>query len=452
MKKKDSTALAVKTMEVPQVQAQAITPAERMITMIFEAAHDKELDIDKLERLIALQQVMLADQRKASFDDSMSRVQAKITPILQLGTRAERQKGKYAKFDDIKEMLRPILAEEVMSTSFSEVEKFEKQTKFVLKVSKGGHTESYFRTFADDIASRNREGVGIRPAIQDDGSTMSYAERYMTKMAFSIVETGDDNDGENLEKVGPGQCARIRELLKETGSDEADFLKLIAKTEKIEDISVQDFTRVMNPLQTKLREKSKNSNSQGASPKDSRPNSEVPGGATQGREGVRETASGPEAGKQGTVNPTSKDSASAQNKPDPTKDWVDNSGPKKPEKLTEKLLKQMEAAKTIQALQLIGEQCKTAPESEREILRQVYAARMKQLQAEASEAGDPDEDDRVCTDEQFDELTGIRMDKEVPPAKWFQFVKNTLGYAKTADLKRKDFQRARKWCEQSGKE
>ena len=118
----------------------------------------------------------------------------------------------------------------------------------------------------------------------------------------------------------------------------------------------------------------------------------------------------------------------------------------------QKLLKQMEAAKTIQALQLIGEQCKTAPESEREILRQVYAARMKQLQAEASEAGDPGEDDRVCTDEQFDELTGIRMDKEVPPAKWFQFVKNTLGYAKTADLKRKDFQRARKWCEQSGKE
>ena len=329
----------------------------------------------------------------------------------------------------------------------------------MLKVSKGGHTESYFRTFTDDIASKNREGVGIRPAIQDDGSTMSYAERYMTKMAFSIVEAGDDTDGENMEKIGPGQCADIRKLLTDTGSNEADFLKLIAKVDKIEDISLKDFTRCMNPLQTKLREKSKPQHqTQSTKPLDDKKNAAAsPAVPFDVAEGAR--AKGADH-VQPSATPLKKDP-----KPDPTKDWVDNSGTKKPEKLTEKLLKQMEAAQTINALQLVGEQCKTAPESELKLLREVYAARLKQLQAEAAAEGDgmdesgpeaaaldADRDSElVCTPEQFDELTGIRMDKEVPPAKWFQFVKNTLGYAKTADLKRKDFQRARKWCE-TGKE
>lgn len=501
MKKKDSTSVVAMPPQnnagLPVQPAQSVTPAERMIDMIFAAAHDKELDIDKLERLIALQERMLTDQRRAAFDDSMSRVQARITPVLQLGSRAEKQKGKFARYDDIKEMLRPILAEESMATSFSEVEKGEKKTKFVLKVSKGGHTESYFRTFSDDTASRNSQGVGIRPAIQDDGSTMSYAERYMTKMAFNIVEVGDDNDGEDREFIGPGQCARIRELLNETDTKEAEFLSMIAKVEKIEDISVKDFQRCLNALQTKLREKAKKLSQSGQDSEMVRQ-----GMATNSGTAVKaaRAATAPAAPSGVATEAPRQD----KSRGDPTKGWTDGkksaegnsaqggggsatthrtepaptadaSGVKKPQVLTEKLLKKLEAAKTIAELQLIGEQCKTAPRSEQDLLRKVWLARAQQLEktetpqpvagkdcpqcgAPMDEGGycDPcavravsaDADgELVCTDLQFDELTVIRQDREVPAADWYRFCKHTLGYGRSAELQQKNFQRAREWCE-----
>lgn len=46
------------------------------------------------------------------------------------------------------------------------------------------------------------------------------------------------------------------------------------------------------------------------------------------------------------------------------------------------LCKKLESAQTINDLTLYGEECKSAPESERQLLREVYAARLKQLRAQ----------------------------------------------------------------------
>jgi len=55
--------------------------------------------------------------------------------------------------------------------------------------------------------------------------------------------------------VSLDQATAIRDLIKETGSNEKTFLELIAGVDSIEAIQARDYKRVMNALETKRRSK-----------------------------------------------------------------------------------------------------------------------------------------------------------------------------------------------------
>ena len=52
--------------------------ATSILDVIARAAADPTVNVDKLERLLAIQQTVLADQRRTSFMAAMSRLQASL--------------------------------------------------------------------------------------------------------------------------------------------------------------------------------------------------------------------------------------------------------------------------------------------------------------------------------------------------------------------------------------
>lgn len=223
---------------------------DNLISVIERLSIDPRVDIDKLERIIALKERLIADQRKTAFMAAMARLQAKLP---QMGKYGQAKNSKFSKLEDIDRVIRPLLAEEGFSFSFNEEAATDKTMTFIALLSHcEGHAESKRLTVPIDVASKNSQGVPIRPAIQDSGSTVSYARRYLLKMHLNIVETNEDTDGEKRETITEEQALDLQAKIDEVKMDLGKFLVYMHAGE-LKDILVCDLKTAYNAIDVKRR-------------------------------------------------------------------------------------------------------------------------------------------------------------------------------------------------------
>ncbi len=175
-----------------------------------------------VRELRAMQIEMEDRQAKQSFHEAMSRLQSKLPQIDKDGTA---KNSKFAKLESIDIIARPLFAEEGFSVAFDEEAHTDKTVTFLMTISRGGHSESKRLTVPIDVASKNREGNSIRPAIQDAGSTVSYARRYLLKMHLNIIERDEDTDGPPPARITDDECKDLATMIQDTKSDLPRFLK-----------------------------------------------------------------------------------------------------------------------------------------------------------------------------------------------------------------------------------
>lgn len=341
---------------------------ERMITMILDAARDKSIDIDKLERLMAMQQKMVIDQRKIAYTGAMSRLQAKLPQIDRHGHILVKGqlRSKYATIEDIDTAIRPLLAEEGFSFSCDQEDSQDKIRKFSGKMShEEGHEEVKHVRLPFDASD-------FRSAVQSEKSTYSYAARILLTMHLNLVTRDEDNDGQGGEFVTKEQVLALRDLLKELKSDEREFLKVL-NVEKIEDIGAKDYRRALNLLETKKRAQSTNAKARAT---------EQPAESVSG---VRQ-ASGPEPGRVATSEV--KGSASASKLTETKPGVYETSGglpfvdATATANITALQIHQaISRCKTERSLNRLGEDIAKGgyTTEERDDLRQVFVAKLKDL-------------------------------------------------------------------------
>lgn len=226
-----------------------VPEASDLLNVIAHAVSNPALDVVKMQALLDMHMQLVADRRREAFDEAMTRLQAKLPHIVKYG---QGKNSKFAKYEDLDLIVRPLLAEEGFSVSFNEAERTENHTTFMLEVSRAGHSKQHRMTVHNDKASMNRDGRSIRPAIQDDGSTASYARRYLLKLALNIVETDEDTDGESREPITEEQARDLYTLLTEVKADKARFLAYMG-VETIEDIMKCDHVKAVTALESKRR-------------------------------------------------------------------------------------------------------------------------------------------------------------------------------------------------------
>lgn len=229
--------------------AVTVAPGD-LLTAIARAASDPSVDVVKMQALYAMHKEMVAEQRAIAFDAALSRVQGQLPQFIK-ATKAKN--SMFTSLEDIDKITKPLLIAEGFSQTCSEESSTETTGTFVFTLSREGHAKSVRKTFSIDRAYKsNTSGAPIRPAIQDDGSTIHYATRYLLKMILGIVEKGADTDGEDHAAITADQVMDLTTMLTDAGANMAGFLKFMG-VESLQSILARDYRKAISAIDQKKR-------------------------------------------------------------------------------------------------------------------------------------------------------------------------------------------------------
>lgn len=182
----------------PLATAPTVMP-DASVSMFERLVRDPGVDVEKLERLIAMQERVMRHNAKAAFDTAFAKMQGEIPVITEKGQILVKGelRSKYAKNEDIQEVIRPILQRHGFSIRFrNEVMDGGKVKVVGILSHEQGHSEQdEFVTKPDDSGSKND--------IQAIGSARSYGQRYTTTALLNIATRGADDDGERANITKP---------------------------------------------------------------------------------------------------------------------------------------------------------------------------------------------------------------------------------------------------------
>ena len=248
------TAIAfVDTPAVPAVPAVSETAA--IIQMIERAATNSTVDLDKMERLLHLQERILDRNARVAFQADFAEMQAQLPTVEKNGRIVIKEKGgerviqstRFALWEDINDAIKPILRQYGFLLSFRTSQASDgKLIVTCILGHRGGHREETSLALMHD-------GSGSKNAVQAVGSSTSYGKRYTACSMLNITTRGEDDDGK---KGGADACItnaqadEIRALALEVRADMGRFLKYM-NIESIDDIKSADFARAIAALETK---------------------------------------------------------------------------------------------------------------------------------------------------------------------------------------------------------
>lgn len=173
-------------MAAPRREVVAATPAD-----LLRIAVESGADLDRLERLMALQERWQATEAKRAFDAAFAAFKAEAVTIVKgrLVTDGPLKNKRYAELHDVVNAVTPALSKHGLSSSW----KLTKDDKDWMEVTcylrhVNGHEESVSMGGPPDAG-------GAKNAIQARASTKTYLERYTLKAITGLSEQEDDDDG-----------------------------------------------------------------------------------------------------------------------------------------------------------------------------------------------------------------------------------------------------------------
>lgn len=213
----------------------AIPPAVSILSIIAKAAADPNVDVEKMQALLAMHRELLSDQAMVEFNAAFGRLSGKMPRVKKNG-RVELGSGKgsypFSKWEDIDKIIRPLMADEGFSLSFNSSPRNADGGGLIITgelLHKDGHSKSASMPLPLD------SGPG-RNNLQATGSTLSYGRRYVAEMLLNIVREGDDDDGVKGgdEPISDQQVAELSREMTAAGMREKvmyDLLSVTALTE-----------------------------------------------------------------------------------------------------------------------------------------------------------------------------------------------------------------------------
>lgn len=176
----------------PETQAVALAPAGDQVALMFERlARDPAVDVEKLEKLIGMQERILAHSARAAFESAFAEMQGELPAIDERGRIlvGETVRSRYARYEDIQQAIRPVLKKFGFALRHREEDLPDGKLRIVGVLShRDGHRE-------EDKFDCPPDASGGKSNIQAIGSTRSYGMRYTTISLLNIETRGMDTDG-----------------------------------------------------------------------------------------------------------------------------------------------------------------------------------------------------------------------------------------------------------------
>jgi len=232
-----------------------------LISIIERAARDPSVDIDKMQRLMEMQERIMERNARAAYAAALSEMQPELPVIGRKGRIEVREKDaqgkrtgdlqqstKYALWEDINEGIRPVLAKHGFALSFRVgMAQDGKITITGILSHREGHSE-------DTTITLQHDSTGSKNAVQAVGSSVSYGKRYTAGALLNFTSRGEDNDGvaAGADPISADQSGELQALIESVGADKAKFLRFF-KIEQLSELPAKRYQEAVNMLNAKAR-------------------------------------------------------------------------------------------------------------------------------------------------------------------------------------------------------
>ncbi len=175
--------------------ARGVAAGASLLELMERSLADPSADLDRLDRVAVIYERALAREAEQAFARALIRMQRRLPVLDELGEVTDESgavKSTYASWEDTVEVIRPILFRHGFALSFkpSVSARGEPVVVGVLR-HQAGHKEEAELVLPADVS-------GGKNPVQAVGSSLSYGQRYVTKLLLNLASrrVEEDADGE----------------------------------------------------------------------------------------------------------------------------------------------------------------------------------------------------------------------------------------------------------------
>lgn len=218
---------------------------------LLQIAVSQNADLDKLEKLMALQERWEANEARKAYHKAMSVFKAdppKIEKDRHVSYQTAKGKTEYdhASLANVTATINAALSANGLTASW-ETKQTEKSITVICRITHIlGHSESTALSSPPDES-------GGKNSIQAIGSTVSYLQRYTILSLCGLATSDQDDDGSansEAQRITPNQLADITALMAKVNGNIAQFCKYF-KIINIEDLPASEYPRAVAMLEQK---------------------------------------------------------------------------------------------------------------------------------------------------------------------------------------------------------
>lgn len=172
----------------------ATLPTATLLQVIERAAANPAVDIDKMERLMAMHERVVARDAEAAFNDAMTACQGEVRQVMPDAFNPQ-TKSRYASYPALDAKLRPVYSKHGFAISYNTKPSTLGADWMVVMalVSKGAYTRPYEIDMPRD--GKGAKGGDVMTKTHATGAGMQYGMRYLLKGIFNVAIGDLDNDG-----------------------------------------------------------------------------------------------------------------------------------------------------------------------------------------------------------------------------------------------------------------
>lgn len=217
-------------------------------SVLIDSAIAKGADLEKLEKLLALQERYDAMEAKKAYNKAMSDFKANPPKIekdrkVSFSTSSGKTSYNHASLANVTEKINGELSKYGLSASWSVKQNGTISVTCKITHIKGHSEETTLSASADTSGSKN--------SIQAIGSTLTYLERYSLLALTGLATFDEDDDGEgSQETVTEEQISQLSALIEAKDVDVAKFCSAF-KIEKIADLPQKRYQQAVSMLNAK---------------------------------------------------------------------------------------------------------------------------------------------------------------------------------------------------------
>lgn len=175
------------------------TETEMMMNLIQQIALNPDVQVEKMQAVINMRMQVFDKNAEIEYNKAMILAQQEMEPVVKTAENKQTQ-SMYAKLENIAKQCKPIWTKHGFALQFGTADcPIADHYRVTCEVS---HAAGYNKKYQADlpIDDEGIKGQKNKTGCHGFGSTMSYAQRYLTIMIFNITLANIDNDGNRQPK------------------------------------------------------------------------------------------------------------------------------------------------------------------------------------------------------------------------------------------------------------